>query len=382
MSRRPDRLLYGITVAESAATLLRYQLSWFREQGWDVHLATSPGPLLDVVAEREQVTVHPLPMERDTDVRRDLVALVRWIVLLLRLRPSVLNVGTPKAGLLGCLAGWLTRVPRRVYILRGLRLEGTTGAQRRVLWLAERLTILLATDVVCVGHSLRDEATALGLFGPRDRPVVIGKGSSNGVNPARWNFEAADRDAVRSGWGVSAEQLVIGFVGRIAADKGVRDVLGAFRRLDGTNARLVLVGPVETESLREEIAELGDRVVLRDGWVTELDAVYVGLDVLCLPTRREGFPNVVLEAALAERPTITTTATGARDSVVPGVTGWLVEMGDVEQLADAIRACDEDRAAVTAAGRAARERALTDFRPESIWTGLQQVYRGERPAGA
>jgi glycosyltransferase involved in cell wall biosynthesis len=229
--------------------------------------------------------------------------------------------------------------------------------------------------VVCVSHSLRDEAAALRLFGSRNRPVVIGAGSSNGVNPERWHFDAVDRDAVRADWGVAPEDLVVGFVGRIAYAKGVQDVLGAFRELDGLPARLVLVGPVEDEELRPAIAALGERVVARDGWVSELDDVYVGIDVLCLPTRKEGFPNVVLEAALAERPTITTTATGSRDSVVPGVTGWLVDPGDVPGLANAIRACIKDREGVRAAGRAAHERAVRDFRPEVIWSDLQRIYR-------
>jgi glycosyltransferase involved in cell wall biosynthesis len=373
-SGRGSRVLYGITVPESAATLLRGQLTWFREQGWDVHLATSPGSLLDVVAEREKIVVHPLPMERETSPLRDLVALVRWIVLLVRLRPDVLNVGTPKAGLLGTIAGWLTRVPRRVYVMRGLRLEETSGLQRRILWLAERLTILLATDVVCVSHSLRDEARALGLL-PRNHAVVIGHGSSNGVNPDRWRFEDADPVATRAGWGVRPDELVVGFVGRIAFAKGVQDLLGALGELDGLPVRGLLVGPVEDEALRSAIAALGDRVVSRDGWTSDLDHVYAGIDVLCLPTRKEGFPNVVLEAALAGVPAITTTATGSRDSVVPGVTGWLVEPGDVRQLADAIRTCAEDREGVRAAGRAARERALRDFRPAGIWSGLESVYR-------
>lgn len=373
-SGRGSRVLYGITVPESAATLLRGQLTWFREQGWDVHLATSPGSLLDVVAEREKIVVHPLPMERETSPLRDLVALVRWIVLLVRLRPDVLNVGTPKAGLLGTIAGWLTRVPRRVYVMRGLRLEETSGLQRRILWLAERLTILLATDVVCVSHSLRDEARALGLL-PRNHAVVIGHGSSNGVNPDRWRFDDADPVATRAGWGVRPDELVVGFVGRIAFAKGVQDLLGALGELDGLPVRGLLVGPVEDEALRSAIAALGDRVVSRDGWTSDLDHVYAGIDVLCLPTRKEGFPNVVLEAALAEVPAITTTATGSRDSVVPGVTGWLVEPGDVGQLADAIRTCAEDREGVRAAGRAARERALRDFRPAGIWSGLESVYR-------
>ena len=378
--RRP-RVVYGITVPQSAATLLRGQLGWFREQGWDVQLVTSPGGPLDAVVERERVTVHPLPMQRDTDLLRDAVALVRWVVLLRRLRPDVLNVGTPKAGLLGCLAGWATRVPVRVYVMRGLRLEGARSRlQRTVLWLVERLTVLLATEVVCVSHSLREEAAARRLFGLRDRPIVLGEGSSNGVDPDRWDrgFAAVDRDAVRAGWGMAPEDLVVGFVGRMAFDKGVQDLLAAARSLEDLPVRLVLLGPVEDEELRGAIAELGDRVTRIEDWTFDLDHVYVGIDVLCLPTRREGFPNVVLEAALAEVPSITTTATGARDSVVPDVTGWLVETGDVGQLAAAVRACAADRAGVRAAGRAARERALRDFRPTTIWSGLESVYRGGR----
>ena len=373
------RIVYGITVPQSSATLLRGQLGWFREQGWDVHLVTSPGDPLETVAEREQVTVHPLPMERDTSLRKDAVALARWIGLLRRLRPDVLNVGTPKAGLLGSIAGWLTRVPRRVYILRGLRLEGARSRrQLAVLWLAERLTVLLATEVVCVSPSLRDEAVRWRLFGRRDRPIVIANGSSNGVNPERWDpgLAGVDRDAVRADWKVDPDDLVVGFVGRISFDKGVQDLLAAFRSLDDLPVRLMLLGPVEDEELGTALAGLGSNAIRVDDWTFDPYEAYVGMDVLCLPTRREGFPNVVLEAALASVPAITTTATGARDSVVPGVTGWLVETGNVPQLVDVIRACERDRDGVRAAGRAARERALHDFRPTTIWSGLQSVYLG------
>ncbi|MGY2083171.1 glycosyltransferase [Blastococcus sp. SYSU DS0539] len=374
---RPGRIVYGITVPHSAATLLRGQLGWFREQGWDVHLVTSPGDPLDTVAEREQVTVHPLPMERDTDLRKDALALVRWIRLLRRLRPDVLNVGTPKAGLLGTIAGWLTRVPRRVYIMRGLRLEGARSKpQLAVLWLAERLTVLLATEVVCVSHSLREEAVRWRLFGRRDRPVVIAHGSSNGVNPERWDpgLAGVDREAVRAGWKVDPDDLVVGFVGRIAFAKGVQDLLEAFRHLRDLPVRLMLLGPIEDEELGAAVAELDSNVTRVDAWTFDPYEAYAGMDVFCLPTRREGFPNVVLEAALAQVPTITTTATGSRDSVVPGATGWLVETGNVPQLVAAIRACEADRAGVRAAGRAARERALRDFRPSTIWSGLQSIY--------
>jgi glycosyltransferase involved in cell wall biosynthesis len=376
-SGAPRRIVYGITVPQSAATLLRGQLGWFREQGWDVHLVTSPGEPLDVVAERERVTIHELPMTRDTDLRRDPAALVRWIRLLRRLRPDVLNVGTPKAGLLGTVAGWVARVPRRVYIMRGLRLEGARSRlQLTVLWLAERLTVLLATDVVCVSPSLRDEAFRWRLFGRRDRPVVIGQGSSNGVNPARWDpgLAAVDRDAVRAEWKVEPDDLVVGFVGRISRDKGVQDLLAAFRSLEDVPVKLMLLGPVEDDDLGAAVEDLGSNAVRVNDWTFDPYEAYAGMDVFCLPTRREGFPNVVLEAALAAVPVITTTATGSRDSVVPGETGWLVEPGNVPQLVEVIRACERDREGVRAAGRAARERALRDFAPTRIWSGLQSIY--------
>ena len=383
--RRPGRVVYGMTIAQSAAALLRGQLGWFGDRGWDVHLVTSPGRLLGVVEARECVTVHPLPMDREISLRRDPMALVRWIRLLHRLRPDVLNVGTPKAGLIGALAGWLTRVPVRVYVLRGLRLEGARNRrQKALLWLAERVTILLATDVVVVSHSLRDEAAALHLFGRDDEPVVIGSGSSNGVNPQRWNaaLAAVDRATVRASWGVGPDILVVGFVGRINRDKGVDDLISAFLATPPPCAVLLLAGPLEDEGLRPAIAALGDRVIHVDEWVDDPAACYAGMDVLCLPTRREGFPNVVLEAALAGVPSITTTATGARDSVVPADTGWLVETGDVPQLIGAIARCAADRDEVARAGHAARERALRHFRPQDIWSGLEAVYLGEHTSRA
>jgi glycosyltransferase involved in cell wall biosynthesis len=323
-------------------------------------------------------------MEREIDLRTDRPALARWIQLLRDLRPDVLNVGTPKAGLLGMIAGWLLRVPRRVYIMRGLRLEGAgSRVQLAVLWLAERLTVLLATDVVCVSHSLRDEAASRRLLGRR-RAVVIGIGSSNGVNPERWDpaLAAADRDAVRKEWKANEGDLVVGFVGRISYTKGVPDLLAAARMVEDLPVVVVLVGPVEDDALRPVLDALGERVVLMDEWATDLAEVYAGMDVLALPTDREGFPNVVLEAALAEVPAITTKATGARDSVVPGVTGWLVDVGSPAQLAEAIRACARDRDAVREAGRAARERALLEFRPQRIWGGLESIYLEGRAASS
>ena len=191
-----------------------------------------------------------------------------------------------------------------------------------------------------------------------------------------------DRAAVRASWGVGPDVLVVGYVGRINRDKGVDDLISAFLATPPPSAVLLLAGPLEDEGLRPAITALGDRVIHVDQWVDDPAACYAGMDVFCLPTRREGFPNVVLEAALAGVPSITTTATGARDAVVPGVTGWLVETGDVPQLTGAIGLCARERDTVGRAGRAARERALRNFLPQDIWSGLEAVYLGEHRSPA
>jgi len=204
---------------------------------------------------------------------------------------------------------------------------------------------------------------------------VLGKGSSNGVDPSRWDpgFAAVDRAVVRANWGIGQDELVVGFVGRLTLDKGVDTLLSALAAAPELPVRLLLVGSLDDEVLLPAITALGDRVIRIDE-TGDVAPVYVAIDVLCLPTRREGLPNVVLEAALAQVPAVTTTATGARDSVAPGRTGWLVPTGDVDALADALRECAREPQRVREFGRAARARALADFRPQTIWSGLESIY--------
>ena len=161
-------------------------------QGWDVHVVSAPGPKLQPLAELDGVSVHALEMRRDPAPLHDLRSLMSWIRLLRKVRPDVMSVGTPKAGLLGSLAGLLTRVPARVYLLRGLRYETTAGLKRTILLGLERLSAACSHKVVAVSESLRKTAVADGVS-PAHKMVVIGSGSSNGVDMERLATTAEDR---------------------------------------------------------------------------------------------------------------------------------------------------------------------------------------------
>jgi glycosyltransferase involved in cell wall biosynthesis len=350
-------------------------------RGWSVTLLCSPGPELEAIETGPSVAITTVPMARPISLLADLRSMVGAIRALRRIRPDICNAGTPKAGLLVGLAAAATRVRCRIYTVHGLRLETSRGLQRRILALTERIAVRCAHRVICVSPSVRQRMIDLRLARP-EKLVVVGLGSSSGVDVSRFaaNPERLRAAAeLRSEAGIPADATVIGFVGRLAADKGITELMIAWQTLAERfpTAWLLLIGDDEPgdplpESTVREIATAAR--VARLAWLTDPSAAYLAMDVLALPTYREGYPNVVLEAAAAGRPTVTTTATGAVDSVIPGETGLVVPVRDASALATALGALLADPEAAARMGAAAAVRVAEHFRPEAVWQGFEEVY--------
>lgn len=376
-SGHAPRVVYGVTVGVSALKLLRGQLHWLRERGWDVTLVSTPDDAAKAAAEREGVALEPLVMSRSISPVSDIRALRQWLRLLGRIQPAAVNMSTPKAGLLGGVAACIRRVPRRVYVVRGLRLEGSRGVLALILWVTEWLAMRVATDVIFVSPSLAREASRRRLFAS-NKSWLIGAGSSNGVDASAIEERLAvvDRAELRARLDLGTDDFVVGFIGRIARDKGLETLIRAFldRRLDD-RVRLLCIGSTEDAELAAEVSALGERVRMVP-WTDDVWGHLPGLDVLCLPTLREGFPNVVLEAAAAGVPAITTCATGAIDSVVDAETGFLIEVGDAAALVEKINQLADSSETTARLGAAAQQRARDDFRPERIWQGVAEILSG------
>lgn len=357
----------------TADVLLRGQLAFLRGAGFDVTVIASPGASLERVGAREGVGVVEVDMARDPAPRRDLGSLARLTRALRTLDPGIVIASTPKAGLLGMLAARALAVPRRIYLLRGLRLETEQGARRTILSATERIASACAHDVVCVSESLRAAAVSGGLVSPR-KACVLGHGSSNGVDVARFDLteRAAEIEALRKSLRLEG-RTVIGFIGRISRDKGIAALLSALAavRREHPEVALLFVGADFAGDTDAELYALlqgaGDSVRT----VPHVDdpAPYYGLmRVLAFPSLREGFPNVPLEAAAAGVATVGYRATGVVDAVIDGATGTLVERGDVEGLASALRRYVGDAALAAEQGAAARRRARADFGREQVWS--------------
>ncbi len=367
--RLNGRAVFASTVP---VTILKFHLNTVRVLGTrgygDVRLVSSPGPDLDEAAVRSGAQGHALPMSRSLSPSADAVALVRWIALLAAFRPGLVIAGTPKCALLALVAARLTRVPRRVYMCGGLRLEGESGWRRRLLASMERLAMAAATEVVVNSRSLHDEVVAARLVTPSKLRQTL-PGSSHGVDSAHF-APAEGRVELASALGLDGTVPVLGFVGRLTRDKGVETLVDAATRLHerGIPFRLLVVGPQDEPDSREwaHRLEASGVPLVMAGPVADPVDHYRLMSLLLLPSRREGFPNVVLEAAASGVPTVTTDATGCRDAVVDGVTGRIVAVDDAPALADAVEALLADP--VLRAGMAAKARAtaVEQFSPDAI----------------
>jgi glycosyltransferase involved in cell wall biosynthesis len=380
MTRERIDVVHAVT-ASISLVLLKGQLAYLRTLGFHPAALCSPGGEVSDATLTEGIPIFTAEMAREISPFRDLLSLFQVWRTLRTLRPSVCNAGTPKAGLLVGLAAWLNRVPCRIYTLRGLRLETATGLKRYVLHIAERIACRCAHRVICVSPSLRERAIALGIVSAR-RARVLASGSSNGVNPARFapTPERLEKAAeIRSSLGMQPDQPVLGFAGRFTRDKGIPELMDAFRLVQRRfpNVVLLLVGcdepgdPVPSPTRAAMDSNPGVRIV---PFTSGIAAYYLAMDVFVLPTHREGFPNTVLEAQAAERPVVTTRATGAVDSIVDGVTGLLVPVADSASLASALERLIEDRSLAAELGRNGRQRVLREFTQQRVWDALADEY--------
>ena len=232
-------IVVGITSPQTCL-VLGGRLRTLREAGFRVTLVSSSGMLLTSTAAREGVESIAIPMRRGMAPVSDLWSLLRLCWLLYRLKPDMTEFSTPKAGLLGSVAAMLCGVPSRVYFLRGLRLETSTGLKRRILLVTERLASACSHAVLCNSESLRNQALALRVA-PEAKLRLLGSGSSNGVDVERFS---PGPGILRAQLGLPPDAPVVGFVGRLTRDKGLPELVEAFDAILAARpqAHLLLVG--------------------------------------------------------------------------------------------------------------------------------------------
>jgi lipopolysaccharide/colanic/teichoic acid biosynthesis glycosyltransferase len=356
---------------------LHGQAEFMRACGFEIHVASSPGPQLDSFGAKHGGRIWPVHMSRGITPLADLAAWLRLWRLVRRRRPDIVHAHTPKAGLLGMLAACMAGVPARVYTIHGLVWQTRRGLARRLLIALEQVTCRLAHRVLCVSDSIRQSAIAAGLA-PPEKIVLAANGSANGIDFGQ--FDPARIDPALNAYAIPPGAPVIGFVGRLVPDKGIADLDAAWRilREQFPSLHLLLIGePEDHDPLPPGLLSRLERDprVRFSGWQANMPGHYALLDVCVLPSRREGLPYAALEAAAMARPAVAFQVDGVVDAVEQDVTGLLVPPGDSPALADAVARLLRDPTLASQLGRQARARCAALYQQEPLWEFIYQQYR-------
>ena len=374
--------LVHVTTVPQSLWFFSGHAHYLQVRNFRVRAVSSPGDLLDRFHTTALVPVHAVPMARAFSPVSDAVALWRLWRLFLTIKPDIVHSHTPKAGLLGTLAARLAGVRVAFLSVFGLPQMTRTGPARHMLNVTTRLACAAAHRVWCDSSSVRDYLSQSGLCRP-DKIVVFGEGSVDGVDaqetfsPERRGREI--RADIRARHGIPNDAVVIGYVGRIVRDKGMQELVAAWKTLRGQyeNLHVLMLGSFEaTDPLLpgDEKALRNDSRVHLAGHRSDVAAHYAAMDVFTMPSYREGFGISNIEAAAMGLPVVSTRIPGCVDSVQDGVTGTLVAPRDADALRAALDKYLQEPDLREQHGRAGRARALRDFQPDAIRESIRLEY--------
>jgi glycosyltransferase involved in cell wall biosynthesis len=356
------------------AFLLRGQLRAARSEGHSVDVVCGSGPLLQELQD-EGYGVHVVENSRRVDPFADLRTLRDYLGLFRRERYDVVHTHNPKVNALAALAARVAKVPRIVSTVHGLYShERQRPTVRRVWRTFEAVSARLADLVLC--QSAEDVRTA------RWRRIVPDarlRRLGNGVDLARFSperFGTEDRAALRRRLGVRPGEWVVGFVGRLVREKGILELLAAVGARRGL--RLWLIGPDERGVKRDALDPRVFTAVENVRWLglqRDMPPWYAAMDVLALPSYREGFPRTLLEASAMELPVVASAIRGCREAVLPRETGLLVRPAHPGDLRSALDTLVGDAPRCRALGRAARIRARALFDERAVFDRIALAYR-------
>ncbi|MEO8772417.1 MAG: glycosyltransferase family 4 protein [Ferruginibacter sp.] len=376
------KLIRITTAPLSLQVLLKGQMTFMQQHGFDVTMISSDGPEVKGLLEQEKCPHIIVPFTRTISPWKDLLCLIKLIRIFRKLKPDIVHTHTPKAGLLGMWAAWFTRVPIRLHTVAGLPWMETTGALRKLLRLMEQLTGMAASRVY--PNSFVLQQFLLQQKVATNKMKVLGKGSSNGIDTNFFSItEAIAKQAanLREEKKTNKDAWVWIFVGRLVKDKGIGELVDAFQHVhkDFPDDRLWLVGYEEPEldplDAHHRALLHSDPAIISWGFQKDIRPYLAAAQALTFPSYREGFPNVPMQAGSMNCMLLLSDINGCNEIVDDNINGMLFPPKNTEKLQDAmltIRRNEQQRAIFA---NAIREKIKSHYDQQMIWDILLEEYK-------
>jgi glycosyltransferase involved in cell wall biosynthesis len=350
---------------------------------FDVTAISSNEEELNRFGNEHGINVYPLAMTRKITPLRDIFAVIKLYYFLRKQRPTIVHTHTPKAGIIGMMAGYFARVPLRLHTVAGLPLMEASGVKRKMLNWVESLTYRYATKVYPNSKGLYDFILSEG-FTNTSKLKVLGEGSSNGIDTnyfSRDHFTNSACAKIRQDLSIPESDIVFIFVGRIVRDKGMDELVAAFTKLNNEyiNCSLLLVGPYEndldpiSDHTKQTIANHSK--IVTTGYRADVRIFYALSDALVFPSYREGFPNVVLQAGAMGLPSIVSDINGCNEIIIPNKNGIIVPPKTELELYEAMKLLLTNKALYHALKQNARSMITDRYERSNVWQAILGEYQ-------
>lgn len=362
------------------ANFIKGQAAYLINHGHEVIIVSSDGLEMQNLVKTEKAKFHEVKFQKDINLKKDFLALIQVIRIIQKEKPDIINAGNPKPGFIFSIAKiFFYRIPL-IFTLRGIRSDTLTGLKKKVVRLTEKFSCTTANKVIVISPSLGEHAQRLKIL-KKHKTILLGRGSSNGIDTNHFKPNDIIKNEsikIKEQFKIENEFIYL-FVGRLTKDKGLTEIVKVFSsNFSDSRSKLILVGPREKEDplpqhIQDEI-NINEHI-LEIGKVHDPRPFYAIADVLILNSYREGFGNVVLEAACFHVPAIVSDIPGLRDTIIDQRTGLLSELKSESSLKSKMEVYYNNKTMKEEHGVNARSRVELEFKNEIIWNGQLKLYR-------
>lgn len=374
-----SKIIRTATVALSLDVLLKGQLA-FLQNYYEVVAVSGQDEHLETVRTREKVRIETVAMQRNISPVKDLISLVHLYRLFKREKPQIVHSITPKAGLLSMIAAKYAGVPVRMHTFTGLIFPSKSGFLQKVLVFMDKVLCYHATHIYPEGLGVKND---LQLYNITSKPLtVIANGNVNGIDTAYFDINALSENhlkELKNLHQVATSDFVFVFVGRLVGDKGINELVEAFKTLAKPNVKLLLVGPYEQE-LDPLLSQTLDEVksnpnIVEVGFQQDVRPYFAIADALVFPSYREGFPNVVMQAAAMGLPSIVTDINGCNEIIIEKENGLIIPVKSTFAIHEAMHKMIEDQELYNYLKGNSRKRIVENYDQKVVWNAILQEYK-------
>jgi glycosyltransferase involved in cell wall biosynthesis len=331
--------------------------------------------------EHKSIKFIDLPITPKIKIGKDITGLFYLIRLIIKEKPVIIHSIMPKSGLLSALAAFFI-VPVRIHTFTGQVWQTKKGLGRFFLKLIDKLIIKLNTICLTDSPSQSKFLYEEGIFDKNKKPLKhLSQGSLGGVDLAVINLQEKNKwnEYIRSQYKIPMENIVIGFLARKTEDKGAILFLDMCKIITqkNKNVTFLFIGPDYSNGIIDNKIKNDHDLyahLISIGQVNNHEHYLAAFDMLCLPSFREGFGSIVIDAATLQIPTIGSNISGLEDAILHMETGILFEMGNLNQLIESIELLLYDNNLLSQLGKNARIRVLKYFDSKFLSKSLIELY--------